>query len=77
MRKEDIWNILESKFNIDKQFLCDDYLNSALTGAPFWLKSYQMVYLLMEIEKYMGIVDGDYIKNKGLYTIRNILEYKH
>lgn len=59
MRKDEIqdfiFNILKELFKIDEVYLCDRYIDIPLFEEPFEFSGIQMVYLVFEIEKHVGV----------------------
>ena len=48
---KDILDQLSCKFYVDAKYLINEYFDHELTGAPFYLNSFQMLYLFFYIER--------------------------
>ncbi|MCL2717520.1 MAG: hypothetical protein FWE14_01905 [Lachnospiraceae bacterium] len=72
--EEKVLLILKEKFKVSDEHFTEQYRNMPLTWEPFNFTAIQLMYLLLEIEKIIGIrIPGQYFHDYGFSTIEKII----
>jgi len=70
-----ITNILTSKLKVNPDLINEENYDNALTGKVFGLRSLDLMYLFLEIEKQFNVrIDTSKILNYEFNTINGITE---